>query len=182
MSDANVLKAIECVLNVYRKKDLTGTTLRTKMTRAANEFEKTGKEPKLLVTFDDPRLHSDINNCHLYHIDGVTFFRTVKDAKKSPLYMAAEELGKKSPSPAFVESRRHKGQSTEEWKTRIASNRLERSPEHQTKERASLTEKQNIERMDLERRFAKLKQQTEAKLRQTSGKTSQPSNDSEVDY
>ena len=135
---------IECVLAAYKKAGLTGTPLRSKITRASRRYEKHGLPPKNLVELDDPRLVGE--GCHKYHINGVTFFTTVNMAKKSPLYLMADELGRTSPSPAFIEARRRKGQLKEEWRSRVTKGRLERTPRTQSRERTSIQKMQQMDR------------------------------------
>ena len=152
MSDT--LGTLECVLNSYRKAGLTGTSLRMRMTRAATKFETTGEMPSKLVDVDDERLRNE-DGCAKYHINGVTFFRTVKEAKKSPLYLAAADLGIKSPPKQLVEARRKKGQGAEQWKERVATGRVERTPTHQAKQRREIQSKQAKQWAELEKQFAK---------------------------
>jgi len=74
------LIAIECVLKAYRNAGITGSALRSKMTRAALAYEKGGRTPRNLLRIDDPELMNNVADCHKYHVSGVTFFKSVREA------------------------------------------------------------------------------------------------------
>ena len=156
MSSDPTLSAIECVLNAYRATGVLGSDLRSKMTRAATAYEKKGQEPKNLVKINDPVLR-DRSSCYKYHIEGVTFFRTVREAKQSPLYKQAEVLGKKTPSPAFVAARRRLGQPKEDYHLRIATGRVDRTPAKQSQERKKVQERQEREMLQMAQEFERRK-------------------------
>ena len=151
MSESDTKKAIECVLQAYVDARVTRTVLRRKMTVAASRYETENKVPKKLAKIGDPVLTGD--GCQAYHIEGVTFFKTTALAKASPLYKAAETLGKATPSPAFVESWRKKGQAADAWQERVATGRVDRTPLHQERERSNVLERQGRQRDELERLF-----------------------------
>lgn len=153
---------IECVLINYEILGITGSKLREKMIRAANKYEKTGELPKNLVYINDPRL-LEKGACHKFHIIGVTFFNTTKEAKKSPLYINAEILGKKVTPIQFLESARRKGQTSEGWKERVNQLRLIRNPSKQLKERTKLESQQDKSLERLQKLYYKKLQETKLK-------------------
>jgi len=98
-------KTIEQLLTAYGAANVNCRMLRTKIFRAAKACERNGQRPKRLYAIDHPLAVKDPVNCH---IRGITFFETVAEAIKSPLYRNAVLLDKKGTNHANLATELHR--------------------------------------------------------------------------